>query len=438
MKSKVEEEIESVSLPNGLQMHLVGIPRVRTTLFAIAYNVGSMMEMGFGTGSTDGISHLFEHMAFKGTPSYSTQEVNEAFTRMGAELNAYTSFDHTIYYAKVPTRHLKTAAQIWHDLLLNRRLDSGELKSEKDVVIQEILLTLDNPARHTLFTARKLHFEGTPLEHTILGSPESVRGIDIPMIETYVNKYYTLDNAALGLCGGLQVDEGKEFLTDLFDSHIENPRVNPEHPPPVILGKRDENIKYHTQLTDKPLCYVGLCVDAPGISSEHIFPLLLLNTYIGNSRTSLLYREIISKGIAGVCGYGFEPLFDISAASIFFVAPPHQTPNVFEEVMNTIARLEDIEWTQPMVNTLIEEVWGSYLSEIEDPSSYGVDFLQKFLKFREPIPPEKMYTELVQIDPSEMQKATDSLLKSFKHRFTVFATGTIPKGWEPELPKKWA
>ena len=126
-----------------------------------------------------------------------------------------------------------------------------------------------------------------------------------------------------------------------------------------------------------------LCWTSPGTSTSDFYPLLLLNTFIGNSRTSLLYREITSKGLAGVCRYGFEPLFDISASTVFFVTPPNKTGEVFNRILELFMDIHDLKITSQIVTDLKEEIWGSYISEIEDPSNYGIDLLQKYVKFRQ-------------------------------------------------------
>jgi predicted Zn-dependent peptidase len=383
----ISEEKKLLSLDNNLRMNLVNIPGCRTVLFSVAFHAGAMYENNFGPGSNDGVSHFLEHMFFKGpTPSNrTTKQINEEFTQLGADLNAYTTYDHTAYFAKVPSRNLHKAAEIWKDLLISKDIDSSEFEAEKQVVMQEIQLYDDMPEFKANYSVRKKHFIGTPLEHNILGTIDSISSITQNMMKTYINKYYNLDNAIVTVVGGgFDLDSEIEFLTSLFNDPLSRSdfRPLPIYPPSVTMKSTKSNLSYHESPSPKPLSYVSLCWDTPGINSNHFFPLLLLNSYIGNSRTSLLYREIISKGIAPACRYGFEAFNDICTGNILFLSPPAKTEEVFSKIVELLVEFRDLKISEDINTALKDEIWGGYLGEIEDPSNYGIDLTQKYIKFR--------------------------------------------------------
>ncbi len=431
MSKEIREIFE---LENNLILQLVSIPGARTSLFSMGFFAGSIYEEGFGIGSNDGISHFIEHMFFKGNPERrSTQKINEEFTRLGAELNAYTSYDHTIFYAKVPSRHLRKTAEIWKELFDKKIINKIEFNAEKEIVLQEIQLYADMPEVDVNYSVRKKHFVNTPLEHNILGTLESVGNITPDMMIDYINRLYSLDNAVVTLVGGgFDFEEEKEFLTSLFNENIPQTQPHPILPPKISLPSSKNQINYYHSEAANPLSYVALCWDSPGISSIDFFPLLLLNTYIGNSRTSLLYKEVISKGIASACRYGFEALYDISAASIVFVTTPNKTDEVFKKIINLLIDLKYLEITDDIVNSLFEEIWGSYLVEIEDPTNYGIDLLSKYLKFREPLLIDDFYNR-IQVSSAEVQQAKENLLETLN--LTVFSSGTVPSDWKPDFPQ---
>ncbi|MFX1285648.1 MAG: M16 family metallopeptidase [Promethearchaeota archaeon] len=430
------DQSESVILDNNLRLQLVSIPGGKTTLIAVGLHAGAMYEEGFGPGSNDGISHFIEHMFFKGTPTKTTKQVNEAFTRLGADLNAYTTYDHTAYHAKVPSRNLHKAIEIWKELLVNKNIDSTEFNAEKEVILQEIQLYADMPEFDVNFTVRKKHLSGTALEHNILGTLDSVADITPDMMFNYIERFYSFDNAIVTLVGGFDLEAEKQYLTSIFSDPIAHPRKHPIYPPNVdYLSPKNvkSNISFYKNEISKPLSYIALAWTCPGIRSTDFFPLLLLNTFIGNSRTSLLYREVISKGIASICRYGFEALYDVSISSILFVTPPKKTEEVFQKVIDLMITIRDLKISPQITNTLKEEVWGSYISEIEDPSNYGIDLLQKYVKFHQPLSVKEFQKEIFQINPEDIQNAKDNLLENFN--ITVYATGTVPPNWEPQFPK---
>jgi len=433
----ISEESETISLDNNLNLNLVSIPGGRTVLFSVAFYAGAMYETNFGKGSNDGISHFLEHMFFKGpTPSNrTTKQLNDEFTRLGADLNAGTTYDHTFYYAKVPTRNLHKVAELWKDLLIKKDIDPVEFEAEKQVVLQEIQLYDDIPEFKANFAVRKKHFAGTPLEHNILGTLDSVSSITLEMMTSYIDQYYSFDNAMVNIVGGgLDLKSEKEFLSSLFADPITNPRNVPIYPPSVKMPTKKSNISFYSSPSPKPLSYVSLCWDTPGISSKHFFPFLLLNTFLGNSRTSLLYKEIISKGIAPSCNYGFESFNDVCAANILFFSPPLKTDEVFNTVIDLLIKFKDMVITSDEIQALKEEIWGSFLADIEDPTNYGIDLTQKHIKFRKLLPAKDFNDKIFRITPEEIHSAKDQIFEEMN--MTVYATGTIPKDWEPKFPDK--
>ncbi|MHA2243959.1 MAG: M16 family metallopeptidase [Candidatus Hodarchaeales archaeon] len=424
---------EIITLDNNLKLQLVSIPGGKTALFAVGYFAGSMYEEGFGPGSNDGISHFLEHMFFKGTPTRTKKQVNEDFTRLGANLNAYTTYDHTVYYAKVPSRNLHKTAEIWKELLIDKSIDPEEFEAEKQVVLQEIKFRADMPEVDTYLKGLKRHFTGTPLEHNISGTQSSVNAITLDMMTDYIPKFYSLDNAVVTLVGGFDLKTEKDFLTSLFSDPISQPKSNPLYPPTVDFDSRKSEISYHFLEKPKPLTYVVLCWTSPGTSSSDFFPLLLLNTFIGNSRTSLLYREVTSKGLASVCRYGFEALFDISASNIFFVTPPNKTEEVFNRIIELLIDIRELEITNQITTALKEEFFGLFISEIEDPTSYGIDLLQKYVKFRRPLFTKEFQENIFQISSEDIQNTKNKFLENLN--ITINATGAVPHNWEPQFPK---
>lgn len=430
----ISEENKILSLDNNLKLNLVNIPGSKTVLFSVAFHAGAMYEINFGPGSNDGISHFIEHMFFKGpTPSNrTTKQINEEFTKLGADLNAYTTYDHTAYFAKIPSRNLHKTAEIWKDLLINKNINSTEFDAEKQVILQEIQLYDDMPEFKANYTVRKKHFLGTPLEHNIFGTLDSISSIELAQMKSYIDKYYNFDNAIVTVCGGFDLDSEIKFLSSLFNDPINDSRPLPIYPPSVSMESTKNNLSYHESPSPKPLSYVSLCWDTPGINSNHFFPLLLLNSYIGNSRTSLLYREIISKGIAPACRYGVEAFNDICSGNILFLSPPAKTEEVFNKIMELLIEFRDLKIKEENITALKDEIWGGYLSEIEDPASYGIDLTQKFIKFRKPFPAKNFYDKIFNLHHEEVQSTKDCIFEELN--LTVYATGTIPQNWEPSFP----
>lgn len=430
----IANKIKVFRLENNLQVQLVTIPGGKTTLFSVGFYAGAMYENGFGKGSNDGVSHFTEHMFFKGTPLRDANQINQEFSQLGADLNAFTSYDHTIYYAKVPTRNLRKAAEIWNDLLLNKELNPKEFEAEKQIILQEIQIYKDMPEFNAHSNARAHHFAGTPLEHNILGSIDSITSMSLGTLEKYIKKHYSLHNAIITIVGGgFNLEAETDFIDKLFNENGKKTNQKPIYPPQINVPKRKTNLNYFKEELSKPLSYLAICWNSPGIKSELFFPSLLINTYLGNSRTSIIYRKIISRGISSLCRYGFEPFYDVSASSILFISPPEKLNKVYHEILRLLIDLYSFEFTDTIITDLKQEIWGSYLAEIEDPANYGIDLAQKFIKFRYPLLPSD-YEKNLDIPLEIVQKTKDEIFGD-KISLTVYGTGKLPSDWTPDFPQ---
>jgi len=427
-------KIKIFRLENNLQVQFVTVPGGKTTLFSVGFYAGAMYEKGFGKGSNDGVSHFTEHMFFKGTPSRDANQVNQEFSQLGADLNAFTSYDHTIYYAKVPTRNLRKAAEIWNDLLLNNELKHKEFEAEKQIILQEIQIYKDMPEFSANSNVRAYHFAGTPLEHNILGSMDSITAMSLDTLKEYIEKHYSLYNAIITIVGGgFDLEAEIDFIDRLFNENEKNSLLKPIYPPQVNLPRRETNLNFFKKEINKPLSYLAICWTSPGIKSKLFFPCLLLNTYLGNSRTSIIYRNIISKGISSFCRYGFEPFYDVSASSILFISPPEKLNEVYYEILKILIDLYSLEFTDMIIADLKQEILGAYLSEIEDPANYGIDLAQKFIKFHRPLLPSD-YEKSLDISLEIVQKTKDKIFGD-KMSLTVYGTGKLPSEWIPDFPQ---
>src|SRR5215510_12531506 len=165
---------------------------------------------------TSGISHVIEHMFFKGTTKRPVGEIARQTQALGGYLNAYTFYDRTVYHSEVPAENIKQALEIQADALWNSGYDAGELKKEIEVVLQENNRKLDNPPA---VAAEKLYataFEQHRMKRWRIGTPEGLRALTRDDVVAYVKKYYRPSNIILSIAGQLDIEQTIAEVVKLY------------------------------------------------------------------------------------------------------------------------------------------------------------------------------------------------------------------------------
>src|SRR5438309_8335955 len=184
-------------LSNGLQ--IVGQPMPDFESVAVSYYVQ--------TGSRDepdpsiaGVSHFLEHMVFKGTEHLDWQQITLEFNKIGAELNAFTSHESTVFFARVLGEYLDQAFELLSDMIYPR-LQESDFETEKEVIVNEIARSEDQPYNITYRRLMQAYFGDHALDHDVLGTRESIRGMRIEQMRDYWQKRYAANNMILSVAG---------------------------------------------------------------------------------------------------------------------------------------------------------------------------------------------------------------------------------------------
>src|SRR3954462_2296035 len=266
------------------------------------------VALGFwiGAGARDepdakaGVSHFIEHLLFKGTRSYDARQIAETFDEMGGELNAATSREHTVVYARVPDRHLETALDVMADMGFAPRF--SDVDSEREVILEEIAMVEDTPQDvvHDLLAGAV--FGDHPLGRPVVGRAEVISGITEPAIAAYHRSAYVAGNIVLSAAGNFDHDGVLELLErgarqrrepPEWKLHVRSPLV--KQPGPSLRFQRKDTEQYH------------VCVGAPGIarSARRRFAASLLDAILGGSASSRLFQEIREKRGMAYSVYSF-------------------------------------------------------------------------------------------------------------------------------------
>ena len=263
------------------------------------------VALGFwiGTGSRDepasraGVSHFIEHMLFKGSARYDAQQIAETFDALGGDLNAATSRETTVVYARVPDEKLEIALDVMADMVFRPLFD--DLDSEREVVLEEIAMVEDNPQDLVHDLASEAVFGSHPLGRPVIGSADVISTVSRRALRSYHQGAYVAGRVVVAAAGN--VDHSR--LLELVDARVgdvpgafrllRKPAGRP--PLPGLRFQRKETEQYH------------VCLAAPGIrrDDERRYAASLLDAIVGGSASSRLFQEIREKRGMAYSVYSF-------------------------------------------------------------------------------------------------------------------------------------
>lgn len=268
------------TLPNGLTVATEAIPTAQTATVGVWIDAGSRAE----NEQNNGTAHFLEHLAFKGTASRSQQQLELEIENMGGHLNAYTSRENTVYYAKSFKSDVPKTVELISDILQNSKLEEHAIERERDVIIRE---SEEVDKMHEEVVFDHLHavaFQSQPLGRTILGPRENILAITRKDLNNYIKTNYKADRMVLVGAGAVEHDE----LVALAQKHFGHlpmsdmpvaPGTGSRHPDdvPAFVGSevrlRDDTI---------PTAHIAIAVEGVSWNSPDYYTALVAQAIIGN------------------------------------------------------------------------------------------------------------------------------------------------------------
>jgi predicted Zn-dependent peptidase len=259
-----------------------------------------------GAGSRDeepaeaGVTHFIEHLLFKGSDRFTALEIAEIFDGLGGELNAATSREHTLVYARIPDHHLETAVDVMSDMVFAPAF--AELDSEREVVLEEIAMYDDAPQELVHDLIAEAVFGDHPLGRPVIGTADVISSIPRDAIARYHDTMYVPGNIVVAAAGNIEHDKVVELVSRALErrgsSASNEVNVRPalvQAPPPQMRFQQKDTEQYH------------VCLAAPGISrsDRRRFAASLLDAILGGSASSRLFQEIREKRGMAYAVYSF-------------------------------------------------------------------------------------------------------------------------------------
>lgn len=343
-------------LKNGVRVAMERMDHVRSVSIGIWVNTGSVRE-GDDEG---GASHFIEHMAFKGTPTRTAEQIAAEMDAIGGSLNAFTSKECTCFYAKVLDEHLPIAVDLLSDITFHSTFEAEELEREKRVIVEEILMTEDTPEDLTAERANALFFQQDPLARPILGTRESVTAFDRERLLSYRAAHYTPRNTVVACAGHFEEETLLKLLEDKLDlaaSDLAAAPLRQAYPG----GARAECVQKDIEQVHLTLMFPGFARDAAGQ-----YPLAILSNIIGGSMSSRLFQSIREQRGLAYSVYSY-PVFYASTGTFALYAGTGeaQAVEVVKLMREELARLRSDGVTPEEFERCKAQLKGSYLLGLE-------------------------------------------------------------------------
>ena len=301
---------------SGVRVITERVPSVRSVALGFWIATGSAAERD----GEAGISHLLEHMLFRGTARYGSEEIDQIFDEMGAEINAGTDKEATSLYTRVLDGHLERAFDVMGDMIWRPRM--GELEAEREVVLEEIAMYEDDPQDRVFDLISGAVFGAHPLGRAVIGRAEVIAGVTRDQLEVFHGERYTPANIVVAAAGSLEHDALVELVaaSERASGHghgadvdgTEQARLSaadgvaaiPAAPPPADLAARVEFLEKDTE-------QYHVCIGAPAIArdDERRFALRVLEGVLGGTTSSRLFQEVRERRGLAYSVFSYSSLY---------------------------------------------------------------------------------------------------------------------------------
>ncbi|SHO53531.1 M16 family metallopeptidase [Anaerocolumna xylanovorans] len=338
--------VNTRELSNGITVVLEKMPYFRSAALGIWVKVGSSNE----NEKNNGISHIIEHMLFKGTKTRNAKQIADEMARIGGDINAYTSKECTSFYAVTLDEHLSVAIDILGDMFNNSLFEEKSFQKEKGVIIEEIDMYDDSPEDLVHEMLQMKVWDKHPLGFQISGSKETVRNTTREEVLEFMAKYYVGGNMVISAAGNFEEEEIMEQLERNFGIMPKGNRAEaasaPSYVPTVYVKEKDVE-----QL------HLNMAYESIKSDGEEKYILTVLNSVFGGSINSRLFQEIRENQGLAYTIYSYGSAY--SRAGLFHIygaMNPSQLRPVIDNIFQIIEDIKEKGITEEELSMCKEQI----------------------------------------------------------------------------------
>ncbi len=384
--------VQSTKLDNGLTVLTHHMPHLESASLGVWVKAGSRWERS----EEHGISHFLEHMAFKGTMTRTSREIVEQIERVGGELNAATSIEHTGYFARVLKDDVPLAADILSDILRNSVFNAKELAREQQVIEQEIGASLDDPNDQVFDLFQKAVFPDQAIGRTILGTVDSVNSFGPDQIRAYMERNYVGSRMVLAAAGNVNHTQLVDIATDRFDGLKAEGDLEPVKA--QYIGGDRRNTSKHEQ------AHIILGLEGRAYNSDGFYASQILASVLGGGMSSRLFQEVREK--RGLCYSVYAFHWAFADCGVFGVSAStgekevsELMPVILDELRAAVDTISDEE-----VLRVRNQIRAGLLMSLESPGARAGQLARQQILWGRPIEMAETIERINRIDAARVKE----------------------------------
>ena len=387
------------------------MPGLETAAVGVWVNAGARCE----SSDLNGVSHMLEHMAFKGTQRRSAVAIAEEIESVGGYLNAYTSREHTAYIARVMKDDIPLAVDILADILQHTTMLEEELVREREVVIQEIARAYDTPNNVVFDLFQETAYPNQPLGRSILGTAERVSRLSRDELIAYMDTHYSAERMVVVAAGRVDHDTFTGIVSDAFNSLQ---RRDPELIEPAVYSGGDVR-------KERELEQVHIVIGFNGVSYEdpEFFAQQVLSIALGGGMSSRLFQEVREKRGLAYSVFSFATSYtDSGMFGIYAGASAKHldelVPVICNEVIKIAANVDEKD-----IDRARAQLKSSLLMVLESPSARCEQMAGQMLIYGKLLPADEIINRIDAVDAAALTTTAQRMISNGKP--TVAALGPI-------------
>lgn len=390
---------EITTLPNGLRVVTEEMPNLQTVSLGIWVGTGARFEKA----DEHGISHLLEHMAFKGTPSRTARDIAEQIEAVGGDLNAATSLENTSYYVRILKDDVELAISLLADILQNPLFDEEELVREKDVILQEIAAAGDSPDDLVYDLAQEKAFPAQPLGRPILGTAQSVMDITAEDLTGYMNRHYTADRMIIGAAGAVKHDEVVSYAERYFSGLKSSNGAKPI--PAIYRGGTGCSSKDFEQ------SHIVLAFNGASYKDDDFYTSQVFSGLLGGGMSSRLFQEVREK--RGLCYAIYTFSWGLSDAGLFGIhaaTGADQMGELLRVINGELSRATSTKPTDAELSRAKAQLKAGLLMSLESSAARAEQLARQLHAFGRPLETKELLDRVEAVTPEDIQMLAERLL----------------------------
>ena len=402
--------VETTKLPNGMMVVTDCLETLETVSRGVWVKAGARFE----TADNNGVSHLLEHMAFKGTIRRSARDIAEEIETVGGHLNAFTAREITAFHATVLKDNVDVAIDIIADILQNSVFDQRELERERAVVLQEIGQALDTPDDFIFDYFQSTAFPDQPLGRPILGSPEVVDSMTRNTLMNYMEMHYTPSQMIFSAAGKLKHDA----IVRMVDAQFPNARTGNLGPPVPAFYQGGDWRKSR----DLEQIHSVIGFESVGFQDPDYYAIAVAASVLGGGMSSRLFQEIREKRGLAYSIYCFNSAYSDSGLFGVYAGTGEDglvelVPALCDELLKSTSSIEDKELDRARA-----QMRTGIVMSLESTAARSEQIARQIAMFGRIIPIDELIDEVDALSSADIERAIGRLINSSP---TIAAIGPI-------------